>query len=166
MQITNILIQAGTSIGIGVFLILMLIIIVIGYNVDIFDRNIDAILSMIYILLAPFFEEVFFRAPLLFFNSLSIYSIITSIIISCHFGYIHRNNKEKWLKRVKKDTKVSIYSKASTVCITGSLGIILSIITIKTQSLFYPVIIHFVYNLTILIVAAIIATYKIRKQSK
>ena len=166
MLLTKILIQAGTSVGIGFGLLLILIIIVLISKANIYDSHVEAILSICYILLAPFFEEVFFRAPLLFFNRFSITSIIISIVISCYFGYIHRNNKEKRIKRTNSNYKSSLLSKSFTVCITGSIGLILSIITIKTQSIFYPVIIHFIYNLAVLIIAAIITIYKVRERTK
>jgi membrane protease YdiL (CAAX protease family) len=162
--LNDILIQGGICVGIGTILLIILISILLIFQVEINKHGTEILLSFCYILIAPFFEEVIFRAPLLFFNSLSIQAIITSIIVSCYFGFIHRNNKEKWNKKLNKDIKVSLFSKSFTVCITGFLGFNLSIITIKTQSLYYPVIIHFVYNLTIIIIAAIISTYKVRKQ--
>lgn len=166
MPIINIIKESGIYLGIGIVLILIIIAVCLILNKNPFHSDVAALLSICFILIAPFFEEVFFRAPFLLFKELSIYSVILMVITSGYFGYIHRNNKEKWIKRFNQDKKVSNLSKIFTVFCTGFLGLICSIFTIESQSLLYPVIIHFVYNLTMLLIAGIIATYKIKNQLK
>lgn len=68
-------------------------------------------------LIAPCWEEIIFRGPIiLIFNSLFFWSILANAIVSLYFGYVHtqKRNSRFWLRRYAKFVVVKIPTDPGT----------------------------------------------------
>ncbi|SDC71450.1 CPBP family intramembrane glutamic endopeptidase [Geotoga petraea] len=103
---------------------------------NIIIKNIDIILSIIYIPIAIIYEEILFRGVIYGFlkKYLKFNTLISIFITSILFSFMHSNS-------------INIIDFLNIFI----LGMFLNYIYIKKENILYPIMIHFVYNSLILI---------------
>ncbi len=108
---------------------------------DLFDNNSEIKIFFLAVIVAPFFEELIFRGPLLFFKN-SKYFPIALYIFTIAFGLIHISNFEL-------STQVLLLSPL-LVAPQISVGFLLGYIRVKF-GLIWSMALHACYNMVLII---------------